>query len=83
MARYHRSWSDQIRGCQPGECGRRLVVVGRVASHAHGFEVFAFVSSNTNPSSVMAAYNGIRFTPKAGCWIDAAVRHTWLLFISN
>jgi hypothetical protein len=79
MARYHRSWLDQIRGPP----GRRLVVVGRVTSHAHGFAIFAFVSSDKNPSSVMAIHNGIRFTPKAGCWIDAAVRHTWLLLISN
>jgi hypothetical protein len=63
MARYRRSWLDQIRGRQAGEYGR-LVVVERVTSHAHGFAIFSFVRSNTNPSSVMAAYNGIRFTSR-------------------
>jgi len=82
MARYHRSWLDQIRSRQAGEYGR-LVVVGRVTNHAHGFAIFGFISSNTNPSSVMAVYNGISFIPKEGCWIVAAVRHTWPLLTSN
>jgi hypothetical protein len=54
---------DKIPSLEAGKCGR-LVVVGRVTSHAHGFAIFAFVSSNTNPSSVMAAYNGIRFSSR-------------------
>jgi hypothetical protein len=37
-----------------------IVVVIRVIS----FAIFAFVSSNKNPSSVMEVNNGIRFTPK-------------------
>jgi hypothetical protein len=63
MARSNRSWLDQIRSRQAGECGR-LIVIRRVTSHAHGFAIFAFVSSSTNPPSVMAVYKGIRFTPK-------------------
>jgi len=66
MARYHRLWLDQIGGRQAGECGR-LVVVGRATSHAHGFAIFAFVSSNTNPSSVKEVLQRHSLYSKAGC----------------
>jgi hypothetical protein len=63
MARPHRIALYKIPSLEAGECGR-LVAVGRVTSHAHGFAIFAFVSSNTNPSSSMAAYNGALYFKK-------------------
>ena len=75
MARYHRSWLDQIRG--------RLVVVRRFTSHAHGLAIFAFVPSNTNPSSVMAAYNGICFTSTGRLLDRRCGMAQFLLLISN
>ena len=47
MARSHRSWLDPIRSRQAGECGR-LVVVGRVTSHAYGTDRAFLLVLNQN-----------------------------------